>query len=89
MDMGQVVQLFRQTLEAALWVGAPILLITTAASLLISIVQVMTSIQDATVSTTPRLIVVAASSLLLMPWMIRRLMQFTEQLFSNLHLYAR
>ncbi|MBZ5628039.1 MAG: flagellar biosynthetic protein FliQ [Acidobacteriia bacterium] len=89
MEMAQVIQLFRQTLEAALWVGAPILLITTAVSLVISIVQVMTSIQDATVSTTPRLMIVAISILLLTPWMLRRLMQFTEQLFSNLHLYAR
>jgi flagellar biosynthesis protein FliQ len=79
----QVVQLSRQTLEMALWLGAPLLVIAAVVSLLINVAQVLTSLQDATISTIPRLAAVGISTLLLMPWMLRRLMLFTVQLFSD------
>lgn len=83
MGMETVIGLSRQTLETALWVGAPLLLIVTVVSLLINIGQVLTSLQDVTVSTVPRLAVVAFASFLLMPWMLRRLVMFTLRLFSD------
>lgn len=82
-----VVHLARQTLEAALWLSAPILLVATAVSLLVSILQVMTSIQEITVSTVPRLAAVAAVTFLLMPWILRRLVVFATQLFSDFRPY--
>ena len=51
----QVIALARQTLEAAFWVAAPILISATVVSLVINIGQVMTSMQDPTVTTVPRL----------------------------------
>lgn len=83
MSPDQVVQLARQTLEMALWLGAPLLVIAAVVSLLINVAQVLTSLQDATISTIPRLAAVGISALLLMPWMVRRLMLFTVQLFSD------
>jgi flagellar biosynthesis protein FliQ len=87
--MGEAVELARRTLEAALWLGAPLLLIATVVSLLINIVQVLTSLQDATLSTVPRLAAVALAAFLLMPWIVRRLGVFTVQLFSDFRPYLR
>ena len=75
------------TLHTTLLVGAPILAIATLVSLAISIVQVLTSIQDATVATVPRLLAAAAAAVLLMPWMLRKLGMFTIKLFSDFHPY--
>jgi flagellar biosynthesis protein FliQ len=83
MGMEAVVGLTRQTLETALWVGAPLLLIVTLVSLLINVGQVLTSLQDVTISTVPRLAVVAITTFLLMPWMLRRMVMFTLHLFSD------
>ena len=83
MSADQVVQLARQTLEIALWLGAPLLLIAAVVSLLINVAQVLTSLQDATISTIPRLAAVAIATLLLLPWMVRRLEFFTVRLFSD------
>jgi len=58
-------------------------------SLLINIAQVLTSLQDATVSTVPRLAAVAVAVLVLMPWMVRRLGMFTLQMFSDFRPYLR
>ena len=81
------VELARQTLEVALWLGVPILAVATVVSLLISIAQVMTSIQEPTVSTVPRLAAVAGAAFILTPWMLRKLMAFTLQLFTDFHRY--
>lgn len=83
--METVVSLGRLTLETALWVGAPLLVIVTVVSLVINVGQVLTSLQDVTISTVPRLAVVAITAFLLMPWMMRRLMMFTLKLFSDFH----
>jgi flagellar biosynthesis protein FliQ len=85
MSAEYAVQLGRETLLITLWMVAPILLAATAVSLLISIAQVMTSIQDTTIATVPRLAVVAVTIFLLLPWMLRKLMSFTVQLFADFH----
>lgn len=89
MSPDQVVDLARKTLEMALWLAAPLLLIATVVSLLINIVQVLTSLQETTLSTVPRLAAVAVAALLLMPWMVRRLSVFTLQLFSDFRPYLQ
>jgi flagellar biosynthetic protein FliQ len=80
-----VVQLARETLMTALILAAPILAIATVVSLLINVAQVMTSIQEHTVATVPRVAVVAVAAFVLMPWMLRKLMGFTVQLFADFH----
>ncbi len=80
-----VVHLARETLMTALLLAAPILIIATVVSLLINIAQVMTSIQEHTVATVPRIAVMAICILVLLPWMLRKLMDFTVQLFADFH----
>lgn len=78
-----VIELTRRTLELALLLGTPILVVATLISLLINIVQVLTSVQEPTISTVPRLAAVAVTAALLMPWMLRRMEVFTIELFSD------
>jgi flagellar biosynthetic protein FliQ len=55
---------------------------------LISLVQTLTSIQDQTLSTVPRLLIVAAVLLAGMPWFLHRLVWFTASILSDLHRFA-
>ena len=89
MGADQIVALLRHTMETALWIGAPLLIAAVAVGLVINVVQVLTSLQDMTVSTVPRLAAVAAAVLLLMPWMVRRIGMFTVQLISDFHPFVR
>jgi len=89
MSIEQIVQLGRATMEATLWLAAPVLLVALLLSLLINIAQVLTSIQDATVAAVPRLAAVGLAIALLLPWMLRRLVLFTVRLFSDLRPYVR
>ncbi len=89
MTMEQVVDLGRKTMETTLLLVAPILVIAMLVSLLINVLQVLTSVQETMISTVPRLVVTAAAVFVLMPWMLRRIAMFTVQLFSDFHPYLR
>ena len=88
MNAEQVVELARQTIEAAFWMAAPILLAAMVVGLVINIGQVMTSIQDTTVSTVPRLAAVGIILFFLTPWMLHRLVSFTLMLFGDFNRYS-
>lgn len=89
MTLEQIVELGRQTLETALMMGAPILAAATIVSVVISIVQVTTSMNDITFTTVPRLGAVFLTTFLLMPWILRKLVAFTAALFSDFHPFVR
>jgi flagellar biosynthetic protein FliQ len=84
-----VVQIMRQALMATFWLAAPLLLIGFVAGLVISLVQIATSMQDNAFSTIPRLVAFLAGLLLLLPWMLSRSMSYTVSLLGDLGRYAR
>jgi flagellar biosynthetic protein FliQ len=84
MSADMAVELARKTLETAFLVSAPILLVATVVGLLISVLQVMTSVQDMTLSAVPRLFAVALTTFLLLPWSLRKLILFTLSVFTDL-----
>jgi flagellar biosynthetic protein FliQ len=83
-----VVQIVRQTLMSAFWLAAPLLAIGFIAGIIISLVQIATSMQDNAFSTIPRLVAFLVGMLLLLPWMLERIMSYTIGLFVNLGRYA-
>ncbi len=84
-----VVELGQRTLLQVFEIGGPILAIAIVISLIVNVVQVLTSLQDTTISTVPRLVGAAAGVFVLMPWMWRQLAQFTVQIFTSISSYAR
>jgi flagellar biosynthetic protein FliQ len=84
-----VVQIIRQALMATFWLAAPLLAIGFIAGLVISLVQIATSMQDNAFSTIPRLLAFLAGLLFLLPWMLNRMMGYTLALFGDLSRYAR
>jgi flagellar biosynthetic protein FliQ len=84
-----VVEIIRQALLTAFWLSAPLLLIGFVAGVAISLIQIVTSIQDTAFGTVPRLAAFVAGMLLLMPWMLNKTMGYTVALFSDFARYAR
>jgi flagellar biosynthesis protein FliQ len=89
MPLTEVIELTRRTLQVAFVVSAPILAAAMIVSALISLGQVLTSMQDATLATVPRLAAVATFAFWLTPWMMRKLVQFTVGLFSDFRLFTQ
>lgn len=83
----RTVELARMTMEITLWISTPILAVAIIVGLVTSILQVMTSIQETTIATVPRLAAVGLTTFILMPWLLRKLVSFAVLLFSNFHPY--
>ena len=89
MTPDSVVHLIRQTLIATFWLSAPLLAIGLIAGVVMSLIQIVTSIQDAAFSTVPRLVAFLVGIMLLLPWMLMRLMAFTTSIIGDLPRFAR
>jgi len=83
MGADQIVTLGRLMLQEVALLIAPVLAVTVIVSLLVNIVQVLTSLQDQTLAAVPRLLATGIALFLLMPWMWRHLGLYTTNLLSN------
>jgi len=84
-----VVEMMREALMLTFWLAGPLLAIGFIAGIVISVVQIATSIQDNAVSSIPRLTAFLVALLLFLPWMLQKMMAYTIALFGNLGRYAR
>jgi flagellar biosynthesis protein FliQ len=83
MDLG------RTTLLTALMIVAPALLVGMVVGLLVSFFQTITSLQEQTLAIVPKMLAVVATLLLLMPWILGTLREFTVSLFHQLAVFGR
>ena len=83
------VEIFRHTLLQTFWLSLPILAIGLCVGIAVSLVQVLTSIQDTSFAAVPRLAAFLFGLLLLLPWMTTTLVSFTVGIFGDFSKYAR
>ena len=83
-----VVQLFRDALMTTFWLSLPLLAIGFTAGILLSLLQIATSIQDSAFSTVPRLAAFLTAIVVLLPWMLMKLVAYTVAIFGDFHKYA-
>jgi flagellar biosynthetic protein FliQ len=80
MDSVEAMELGRQTLIVFLKVALPLLLISLGVGLIISLFQALTQIQEMTLTFVPKLLVMFASLVFLMPFMSHTLSDYTDEL---------
>ena len=83
------VEVVRHAFWIALVVGGPILMVGFLGGVLVSLVQILTSMQDPAFNTVPRLFVFLAAMMLLLPWMADRMMDYARNLFGGLDQFVR
>jgi flagellar biosynthesis protein FliQ len=89
MTPDSAVQIIRDMFMAALWLSAPLLAIGFVVGIAVSLLQIVTSIQDSSFNAVPRLIAFAGALILLMPWMLNKLMTYTTGILGDLGRYAK
>ena len=82
MNETTVIEVGRQALLTLLMVGAPVMLIALAVGLVISLFQALTQIQEMTLVFVPKILVIFASLLLLLPFMLSSMLSFGRALFD-------
>jgi flagellar biosynthetic protein FliQ len=89
MSQEMILKLAKDTLQITLMISGPMLVVALTIGIVVSIVQVVTSIQDMTLSFVPRVIAVFLTFLFALPWMLNTLLAYTAQLYGHLDRFAR
>jgi flagellar biosynthetic protein FliQ len=84
MDSADVIFILRQLLYLAVLLSAPVVGISLLVGLLISVLQTLTSIQEQTLTFAPRIIAVAVTIAVALPWLLGILIEFTHDMFSRI-----
>ena len=82
MDADTAMQLLAETLIAAAKVAAPFLLVTLVVGLIVSILQVVTQVQEMTLTFVPKLIAVGMVSIFLGSWMLTVMVELARHMFE-------
>ncbi|HTI70545.1 MAG TPA: flagellar biosynthesis protein FliQ [Candidatus Limnocylindria bacterium] len=78
------VEIIKQLVFQAVTLAAPLLLAAMAVGLAISVFQAVTSIHEQTLSFVPKALVVLAVMVVLLPWALRTLVEFTRAVIEKL-----
>ena len=89
MTPDSVVQLVRDALMTTFWLAAPLLAVAFISGIVISLVQIATSMQDNAFSTIPRLVAFLTAIVLVLPWMLQKAMTYATLLLGDFSRYAR
>ena len=84
MDTNQAIDLARQAVTLTLVLGAPVLAAVLIVGLVVSVLQAATQIQDQTLSFVPKILAVGLACIIVGPWMLSRLIEFSRQMFGTL-----
>ena len=81
MSVSQVMEVMQAAMVVALKVAGPILVASMLVGVVISILQAATQIHEQTVSFVPKLFVIALVMVVLGPWILQTMGDFTQYIF--------
>ena len=83
-----VVEILRQMLITVFWLSLPLLAVGFIAGIVVSLLQIVTSMQDPAFGTVPRLGAFLVATLLFLPWLLSKMMAYTTSILGDLGRYA-
>jgi len=79
-----VVDLARQMILTSALIAAPMLVVALVVGLVISLIQAVTQVQEQTLSFVPKLLAVAVTFLIALPWIMQIMIKYTKELFRSI-----
>lgn len=89
MTEGTVIHLAREAISLVLLLAGPLLLVSLAVGLAVSIFQAATQIQEQTLTFVPKLVAILITLLVLGGWMMNTMLTFTVNHLSTLGRFVR
>jgi flagellar biosynthesis protein FliQ len=84
MNEAMVVDVGREALWVVLKIAGPIMAAGLAIGLLIALFQALTTIQEMTLTFVPKILVIFASIILFLPFMLTTIVEFGDSLFDRI-----
>lgn len=89
MNAGDVVNLGRDLLMLTLYLSVPVMLVAMIIGLVVSVFQAMTQIQEQTLTFVPKIIGILVAMLLLLPWSLQLIVEYTIRLVQEMPNFVR
>ncbi len=83
------VQIVREAMMMMFWLSAPFLIAGFVTGVVVSLVQIVTSIQDVAFSTVPRLAIFLLVATIAMPWVLQKASGYAASILGDLSRYAQ
>lgn len=83
------IQILRQALMTAFWLSAPLLGVGFFVGIIVSLIQIVTSIQDPAFNAIPRLLAFLAAIILTLPWMLQQMTTYAVSILGDLSRYGQ
>jgi len=84
MNTETAIEMIRSMITISIIVISPMVGAAIVVGVIVSLLQAVTSIQEATLSFAPKLLAVGLVIIFTAPWLLRQLMQFTIYFFSRI-----
>jgi flagellar biosynthetic protein FliQ len=84
-----VLKIAKDMIEITLFISLPIMGIGLIVGLLVSLLQSLTQMHEMTLVFVPKIVAVLLGLLFLLPWMMQKLVFYTQNLIVSLPQYAR
>jgi flagellar biosynthetic protein FliQ len=84
MNEADTIEVAREAILVLLQVSAPLMLISLAVGLVISMIQAVTQLQEVTLTFVPKIVVMFVALLVLLPFMLQSLATFTERMMDRI-----
>lgn len=89
MTVDFIIGFARQGMEITLLMAAPVLGVGMVVGLVISIFQSVTQIQEMTLTFVPKILAVMLALLFFGPWMLTKMINYTEAIITNIPNYIK
>ena len=89
MTVDEVIAIANQALYIIIKVSAPVLLISMAVGLIISIFQTVTSIQEQTLTFVPKVLAIFLTIMVIGHWMLTEMANLMTNMWSDFSVYLR
>jgi flagellar biosynthetic protein FliQ len=84
MDPQLAIDLGREAIVMTLLISSPILLAGMVVGLVVGLAQALTQIQEQTVAFVPKLVIMILGLSLCLPWLVTRMIEYTQELILNI-----
>lgn len=89
MNESDILKLAQDSIKVVLMIASPMLIFSLLIGLIVSIIQAVTQIQEATLSFVPKIVAVFLSLILFGPWILQVITEFTTNLLTNVNFYIQ
>jgi len=89
MNPDLVLHIAKEAIEMTLYLSLPIMGVGLMVGLLISLFQAVTQMHEITLTFVPKIVAVLLSLFFLTPWMLQKMISYTERLLTQLPGFVR